>query len=93
MVATLGLIRRLAALYGGRPGFMGLARLTRLVRMLGDEAAREEIGRDLILERLVEILLVEALRAARTQAAQPGLLPMAAMGICRIEDGLKGKRA
>ena len=52
----------------------GIPRLTRLVRMLGDEAAREEIGRDLILERLVEILLVEALRAARTQAAQPGLL-------------------
>ncbi|MBS1184355.1 MAG: hypothetical protein H6Q99_4235, partial [Proteobacteria bacterium] len=32
VVATLGLIRRLAALYGGRPGFMGMARLTRTDR-------------------------------------------------------------
>lgn len=52
----------------------GIPRLTQLVRLLGEEAAREDIGRDLILERLVEILLIEALRAAPAQDMQPGLL-------------------
>ncbi|QYK41765.1 MAG: AraC family transcriptional regulator [Paracoccaceae bacterium] len=52
----------------------GVPRLAQLVGLLGEEAARDDIGRDLILERLVEILLVEALRAAPAQAAQPGLL-------------------
>ena len=49
-------------------------RLTQLVRLLGEEAARQDMGRDLILERLVEILLIEALRAAPSQGAAPGLL-------------------
>lgn len=52
----------------------GVPRLTQLVRLVGEEAARDDIGRDLILERLVEILLVEALRAAPVQEARPGLL-------------------
>lgn len=52
----------------------GVPRLAQLVRLLGEEAAREDIGRDLILQRLVEILLIEALRAAPTKEAQPGLL-------------------
>lgn len=49
-------------------------RLSGLVRLLGEEAARDEIGRALILERLADILLVEALRAAPGAAAAPGLL-------------------
>lgn len=52
----------------------GIPRLTRLVGLVGEEAARAEFGRDLILERLVEILLIEALRAAPAHEAQPGLL-------------------
>lgn len=52
----------------------GVPRLAQLVHLLGEEAARQDIGRDLILERLVEILLIEALRAAPAQQAQPGLL-------------------
>ena len=52
----------------------GVPRLTQLVRMLGDEAARDEAGSELILERLVEILLIEALRAAPDRTTQPGLL-------------------
>ncbi len=52
----------------------GIPRLTQFVLMLGDEAARDEAGSQLILERLVEILLIEALRAAPAQTAQPGLL-------------------
>lgn len=52
----------------------GIPRLTQLVRLVGEEAARQDIGRDLILERLVEILLIEALRATSAEQAQPGLL-------------------
>lgn len=52
----------------------GIPRLAQLVRLVGEEAARDDIGRALILERLVEILLVEALRAAPAGEAQPGLL-------------------
>ena len=52
----------------------GVPRLTQLVHLLGDEAAGDAMGRDLILERLVEILLIKALRAAPTTLAEPGLL-------------------
>jgi AraC-like DNA-binding protein len=52
----------------------GLPRLAALVRMVGEEAAGEADGRDLILARLVEILLVEALRAAPAAGAAPGLV-------------------
>jgi AraC-like DNA-binding protein len=52
----------------------GNPRLALLVRLLGEEAAREDSGRDLILERLVEILLIEALRAIPAEQAQPGLI-------------------
>lgn len=52
----------------------GIPRLTQLVQMVGDEAARSDVGRDLILERLVEILLIEALRAIPAKEAEPGLL-------------------
>jgi AraC-like DNA-binding protein len=52
----------------------GAARLAALVRLVGEEAAEERAGRDLILSRLVEVLLVEALRATRGDDAPPGLL-------------------
>lgn len=67
----------------------GVPRLAHLVRLLGDEAARDEIGRALVLSRLVDVLLVEALRAAPAEAARPGLLqgladPRTAAAIRRI---------
>lgn len=49
-------------------------RLATLVKLVGDEAAAERAGRDLVLARLVEVLLVEALRAAPEADAPPGLL-------------------
>ncbi len=52
----------------------GVPRLSQLVRLVGEEASRDDLGRDLILERFVEILLIEALRAAPVPEAQPGLL-------------------
>ena len=54
----------------------GGARLRRIVEMVGDEADTERPGRDLILERLVEVLLVEALRhrSASVASEERGLL-------------------
>jgi AraC-like DNA-binding protein len=52
----------------------GLPRLAQLVQLVGEEAGRDDIGRDLILERLVEILLIEALRTAPGRQSAPGLL-------------------
>lgn len=52
----------------------GAERLATLVRMVRDEAGGERPGRDLVLARLVEVLLVEALRAVGGDEAPPGLL-------------------
>lgn len=52
----------------------GLDRLTALVSMFGAEAEESRAGRDLVLSRLVEILLIEALRAAPGRDMPPCLL-------------------
>lgn len=52
----------------------GIQRLSVLVRLVGEEAGGQSAGRDLVLARLVEILLIEALRATRGKDAPPGLL-------------------
>lgn len=52
----------------------GVSRLSTLVRFVGDEASRRSAGRDLVLVRLVEILLIEALRAVPGKDTPPGLL-------------------
>jgi AraC-like DNA-binding protein len=54
----------------------GSARLRRIVELIGDEAEADRDGRDLILERLVEVLLVEALRLRSASAGreEQGLL-------------------
>jgi len=52
----------------------GMARLSALVRFVGEEASGDNLGRDLVLARLVEVLLVEALRDAQGDRATPGLL-------------------
>lgn len=49
-------------------------RLTVLVRLVGDESLARRAGRDLVLARLVEVLLIEALRTTQTEDAPPGLL-------------------
>jgi len=45
-----------------------------LVRLVREEAMQSRPGRDLILTRLVEVLLIEALRAAPGESAPAGLL-------------------
>jgi AraC-like DNA-binding protein len=52
----------------------GAERLTTLVRLVREEADAERPGCDLILSRLVEVLIVEALRSVEGDDAPPGLL-------------------
>lgn len=52
----------------------GVDRLATLVELLADESGARRPGRDLILSRLVELLLIESLRATQGEGAPPGLL-------------------
>jgi len=52
----------------------GAERLPVLVRLVAEEASGGRPGRDLVLTRLVEVLLVEALRSTSGDDAPPGLL-------------------
>jgi AraC-like DNA-binding protein len=52
----------------------GAERLSILVRLIGEESSEQRSGRDLVLTRLVEVLLIEALRTTPAQDAPPGLL-------------------
>jgi AraC-like DNA-binding protein len=52
----------------------GVERLATLVRLVGDEANQQRSGRDLVLVRLGEVMLIEALRATSGDNTRPGLL-------------------
>jgi len=52
----------------------GVERLSTLVRLVGEESSGRRPGRDLVLTRLVEVLLIEALRVTPGEDAPPGLL-------------------
>ena len=52
----------------------GVERLAVLVRLVGEEASARRPGRDLVLTRLVEVLLIEALRSTPGEGTPPGLL-------------------
>lgn len=52
----------------------GVDRLSALVRMVAEETKAQNSGRDLVLERLVELLLIEALRWKPANTAPPGLV-------------------
>ncbi len=52
----------------------GVERLSVLVNLVGDESNEQRSGRELVLKRLVEILLIEALRSTSGDDAPPGLL-------------------
>ncbi|HWO09832.1 MAG TPA: cupin domain-containing protein, partial [Polyangiaceae bacterium] len=56
----------------------GVERLSVLVRLVADESKEQRSGRDLVLTRLVEVLLIEALRSGASEGAPPGLL----RGLC-----------
>ena len=52
----------------------GERRLTTLVELLSEEARAGRPGRDAVLARLLEVLLIEAFRSATGPTAAPGLL-------------------
>jgi len=52
----------------------GVERLSMLVQLVDTETSAQRSGRDLVLSRLVEIVLVEALRSTSGDDAPPGLL-------------------
>ncbi len=52
----------------------GAERLSVLVGLVGEESREQRAGRDLVLARLVEILLIEALRSTSGDDAPAGLL-------------------
>lgn len=52
----------------------GVPRLSVLVGLVAEEAREPRSGRDLVLSRLVEVLLIEALRSTSGNDAPPGLL-------------------
>ena len=52
----------------------GVERLSVLVRLVAEESSEQRSGRDLVLTRLVEVLLIEALRCTTNDDAPPGLL-------------------
>ncbi len=49
-------------------------RLTTLVQLVADESKRKLAGRELVLTRLVEVLLIEALRSSAGESTPSGLL-------------------
>lgn len=52
----------------------GEQRLATLVQMVGEECRAQRPARDIVLARLLEVLLIEALRSTALTAAAPGLL-------------------
>jgi len=70
------LVRFLPSAVLVRHGQSGAARLRRVVELIRDETTASRPGRELILERLVEVLLVEALRVRPADVEKPeqGLL-------------------
>ena len=52
----------------------GPGRLTTLVELVNEECRADRPGRDVVLARLLEVLLIEALRSTAGPAAPPGLL-------------------
>ncbi|MFS0772944.1 AraC family transcriptional regulator [Sphingomonas sp. 1P08PE] len=51
----------------------GEPRLATLMDLVGDETRKARPGRELVLERLLEVLLIEALRCSSSPAAMPSL--------------------
>ncbi len=64
----------LVSLLPGLVVVRGERRLTTLVELLSDEAHAARPGRDAVLARLLEVLLIEAFRAMAGLTATPGLL-------------------
>jgi len=49
-------------------------RLATLIQLIGEESRQQRSAKELVLERLLEVLLIEALRCGTDTAAAPGLI-------------------
>lgn len=81
----------LVSLLPGQVHVRGVERLSILVKLLIEEAAAARSGRDMVLNRLVEILLVEALRLTQEPDAPPGLLR--GLGDTRLAEAIRAIHA
>lgn len=52
----------------------GEPRLSTLVQLLGDESRADRPAREIVMARLLEVLLIEALRSSASTASSPGLV-------------------
>jgi AraC-like DNA-binding protein len=77
----------LVSLLPGQVHIRGVERLSTLVKLLTDEAAEQRSGRELVLSRLVEVLLVESLRLTPTPDAPAGLLR--GLGDVRLAEAIR----
>lgn len=67
----------------------GIGRLTALLQMIHDELQADRPAREMVLRRLLEVVMIEAFRAAPRSKAPPGLLrgladPQLAVALRRI---------
>lgn len=69
----------------------GVERLSIVVKLLIEEAAQRQSGRELVLTRLIEILLVESLRLTQTRSAPAGLLR--GLGDVRLAEAIRQMHA
>lgn len=77
----------LVSLLPGQIHVRGAERLSLLVKLVADEANGEKAGRDLALARLVEVVLIEALRSTQSADAPPGLLR--GLGDTRLAEAIR----
>lgn len=69
----------------------GESRLSTLVQLVGDESRAERPAREIVTARLLEVLLIEALRSTASTAASPGLVrglsdPRLALALRRMHE-------
>jgi len=77
----------LASLLPAQVHLRGVDGLSTVVRLLTEEAEGRQAGRDLVLSRLVEVLLIQALRLAQRPGSPPGLLR--GLGDARLAEALQ----
>ena len=63
-------------------------RLTTLVQLVIEESRERRPARDMILSRLIEVLLIEALRSSKGSDASPGLVR--GLADCRLAAAIRG---
>lgn len=81
----------LVSLLPGQVHVRGVERLSTLVKLLIEETAGQHAGRELVLTRLVEILLVESLRQTQAPDAPAGLLR--GLGDARLAEAIRRMHA